>query len=230
MAAPSGDDPAGFPECAGLTTIRRSCARRSRRCLGCSLGESRPILRHFNVSRCPRGIPEVARRAPAVTPCEEIAERLTVTTTRPCQIGETTTSRMRSDNGDDDCMTAKKERKAHDDYIIIITIIIIIIRLFLSQCSFSKFVSNCAELTCSGAHCLTQCPQRFVSFVCPFFKLRLREEVGGAGCPLRVTSGAAPPCAIFSHVTNAASSLHPRRCRHPRVVPPVSLRQDLALS
>src|ERR1700740_1450424 len=34
MAAPSGDDPAGFPECAGLTTIRRSCARRSRRGLG----------------------------------------------------------------------------------------------------------------------------------------------------------------------------------------------------
>ena len=32
---PSGDDPAGFPECAGLTTIRRSCARRSRKCLGC---------------------------------------------------------------------------------------------------------------------------------------------------------------------------------------------------
>ena len=86
MAAPSGDDPAGFPECAGLTTIRRSCARPSRRCLGCSLGESRPILRHFNVSRRPRGIPEVAHRAPAVTPCAEIAERLTVTTTRPCQI------------------------------------------------------------------------------------------------------------------------------------------------
>ena len=34
MAAPSGDDPAGFSECAGLTTIRRSCARRSRKCLG----------------------------------------------------------------------------------------------------------------------------------------------------------------------------------------------------
>jgi hypothetical protein len=34
MAAPSGDDPAGFPECAGLTTIRRSCSRRSRKCLG----------------------------------------------------------------------------------------------------------------------------------------------------------------------------------------------------
>jgi hypothetical protein len=75
-----------------LTTIRRSCARRSRRCLGSSLGESRPILRHFNVSRRPRGIPEVAHRAPAVTPREEVAERLTVTTTRPCQIGETTTS------------------------------------------------------------------------------------------------------------------------------------------
>lgn len=34
MAAPSGDDPAGFPECAGLTTIRRSRSRRSRKCLG----------------------------------------------------------------------------------------------------------------------------------------------------------------------------------------------------
>ena len=106
MAAPSGDDPAGFPECAGLTTIRRSCARRSRRCLGCSLGESRPILRHFNVSRRPRGIPEVAHRAPAVTPREEIAERLTVTTTRPCQIGETTTSWMRSDK----CRSCRNSR------------------------------------------------------------------------------------------------------------------------
>src|ERR1700693_3239269 len=34
MATPSGDDSAGFRECAGLTTIRRSCARRSRECLG----------------------------------------------------------------------------------------------------------------------------------------------------------------------------------------------------
>ena len=34
MAAPSGDDPAGFPECSGLTTIRRSRSRRSRKCLG----------------------------------------------------------------------------------------------------------------------------------------------------------------------------------------------------
>src|SRR5258708_30355995 len=34
MAAPSGDDPAGFPDCAGMTTIQRSCSRRSRKCLG----------------------------------------------------------------------------------------------------------------------------------------------------------------------------------------------------
>src|ERR1700693_982964 len=34
MATPSGDDSAGFRECAGLTTIRRSCSRRSRKCLG----------------------------------------------------------------------------------------------------------------------------------------------------------------------------------------------------
>jgi hypothetical protein len=169
MAAPSGNDPAGFPECAGLTTIRRSCARRSRRCLGCSLGESRPILRHFNVSRRPRGIPEVAHRAPAVTPCEEIAERLTVTTTRPCQIGETTTSRMRSYNGDDDCMTAKKERKAHDDYIIIITIIIIIIRII---CTFLNSVSCCDAPTCRDTSGLTRCHLRSVSNSCHFLRAR----------------------------------------------------------
>jgi len=34
MAAPSGDDPVWFPECAGLTTIQRSRSRRSRKCLG----------------------------------------------------------------------------------------------------------------------------------------------------------------------------------------------------